>query len=89
MQTNIIKKSPRQVAEILSHYLTEATDWVEKVEIAGPGFLNFFIHAQAYFQLLQQIDQSKDKFGNIESGKCYVANIMYATIITTFVENFI
>ena len=36
------KKSPRQIAEALVEALDDC-DFLSKVEIAGPGFINFFI----------------------------------------------
>ena len=39
----LLKKSPRKIAEqIIAHIPADSTV-VEKVEIAGPGFINFFI----------------------------------------------
>nr|MBO6295236.1 arginine--tRNA ligase [Schwartzia sp. (in: firmicutes)] len=35
------RKSPRQIAEALSEWF--ARDGIERVEIAGPGFINFYL----------------------------------------------
>ena len=35
--------APRKVAEILVRNLARNPAWVEKIEIAGPGFINFYL----------------------------------------------
>ena len=37
------RKAPRQVAEIIIRHLGDGDGLVAKCEIAGPGFLNFFV----------------------------------------------
>lgn len=50
-------KSPRDVAnEIVSHL--DADDLFEKIEIAGPGFINVFLKKEAVSQSLLQLQQS-------------------------------
>ncbi len=39
-----IGKSPRDVAEQLLKALNGQIEYVERIEIAGPGFLNFYLH---------------------------------------------
>jgi arginyl-tRNA synthetase len=54
--------SPRKVAEQLIAALPPS-DIVVKVEIAGPGFINFFVHPQAIYQIIQRIHQQGRQFG--------------------------
>ncbi|MCK5899003.1 MAG: arginine--tRNA ligase, partial [Methylococcales bacterium] len=44
---------------------------VVKVEIAGPGFINFFLNPQAAYQIIPQIHQQAEKFGlsHVGAGK--------------------
>jgi arginyl-tRNA synthetase len=44
-------------------------DFVEKVEIAGPGFLNFFVSNTSVYQTIQEIHQKKSDFGKNSSGE--------------------
>ena len=37
------RKNPREIAKILSERIDDSGQVLEKMEIAGPGFLNFFI----------------------------------------------
>ena len=47
--TKALKQNPRQIAARILEALSLDSDIIEKVEIAGPGFINFFI-APAYLQ---------------------------------------
>ncbi len=43
--TKKLKKNPRQIAEEIISNLKADEEIIEKVEIAGPGFINFFFSA--------------------------------------------
>jgi arginyl-tRNA synthetase len=58
---------PRELAEKLVAALP-ANALVEKVEIAGPGFINFYLAAGAYHAELRQILDQGDTYGRSESG---------------------
>ncbi|NOR69700.1 MAG: arginine--tRNA ligase [Methylomarinum sp.] len=64
------KTNPRQLAEKVIAALP-ADSAVSKVEIAGPGFINFFINADTQFQIIKQIHDSGRQFGlsDIGAGK--------------------
>ena len=51
MLTNPAGKNPREVAEMIIAALPESSQ-VEKTEIAGPGFINFFIRSDAITSVL-------------------------------------
>ena len=38
-----MKKSPRQIAEALAADLDLYGSWFDRAEIAGPGFINFYL----------------------------------------------
>ncbi len=60
-------KKPRDVAEALIEALP-STDAVRKVEIAGPGFLNFFAATDAVAQIVPTILDNGDTFGRSLKG---------------------
>ncbi len=62
--------NPRQLAEKIISILP-ADPLVLKIELAGPGFINFFINADAQFQIIKQIHDEGRQFGlsKIGSGK--------------------
>lgn len=51
---------PRDLAEKVLAALPEVAD-ISKAEIAGPGFINFFLNADQRFAILDQI-QAQKKF---------------------------
>ncbi len=62
------KKKPREVAEWFAKRLAERKDLFAKVEVAGPGFLNFFI-APGYWQRVPlEVEKQGEDFGRVNLG---------------------
>ena len=61
-------KKPRELAETLVAALPES-DAVQKVEIAGPGFVNFFAATDAAAQVVRQVLEAGDAFGRNLAGQ--------------------
>ena len=61
---------PRELAEKILAALPESTE-IAKVEIAGAGFINFFLNANQRFAVLDQIAAQANQFGenNTHAGK--------------------
>jgi arginyl-tRNA synthetase len=60
-------KAPRQLAEMICQQLEElAPAEIEKTEIAGPGFINFFVSNASQFSVLKDIFDKKAAFGRAE-----------------------
>ena len=53
---------PRDLAEKVLENLPTVYE-ISKAEIAGPGFINFFLNADQRFVVLEQIQNQKEKFG--------------------------
>ena len=70
MLAKIAKCKPRDLAEKIVAALP-SSDQVTKVEIAGPGFINFFLAADAYHEVISTVLEEKENFGksNIGAGK--------------------
>jgi arginyl-tRNA synthetase len=64
------KLNPRQLAEQLIAALPQH-EAITKVELAGPGFINFFVNANAQYQIIKQIHDEGPGFGlsKIGAGK--------------------
>ena len=62
-------KAPRAIAEILLSQLSLEDSFFEQVEIAGPGFLNFRLSPQWYFQVLETVETMGKDYGRIDIGK--------------------
>ncbi|MBV1915052.1 MAG: arginine--tRNA ligase [Pseudomonadales bacterium] len=61
------RKSPRELATMVVDSLP-SSQWIEKVEIAGPGFINFFLTDQGGFQIIHEIIEKKQQFGRSTKG---------------------
>lgn len=64
-------KNPREVAAEIINYLNYDKEVIEKVEIAGPGFVNFYFNKNYIPRILSQVISEKERFGkwNIYNGK--------------------
>ena len=61
------KTAPRQLAEAIISALPSDSS-VEKVEIAGPGFINFFVNPTAQHQIVADILRLGSSFGKSQIG---------------------
>lgn len=59
------KVNPRQIAEKLVEMLGKETSLFEKVEIAGPGFINFFMNESVWPSVIPIACKQQDDFGRI------------------------
>lgn len=64
----IEKKNPRDLAKIIAEKLSASTELVERVEIAGPGFVNIFINHDIWRGLIPEIISSGNNFGKSRVG---------------------
>ncbi len=62
------KQKPRDLAALLIERLP-ASDSIEKVDIAGPGFINIFVAASTQYAVIPQVLAQKDAFGHSHTGQ--------------------
>ncbi|WLR41746.1 arginine--tRNA ligase [Bacillus carboniphilus] len=65
----IAKKPPRKIAEDIVAHLDTSTASIEKVEIAGPGFINFYLDNRYLTDLVSTIIQSGSDYGSVNVGQ--------------------
>jgi len=63
------KMAPRKIAEILLAHLDDFNGLVSKSEIAGPGFINFFLKTSAWIPVLKEVHQKDERYGESNAGK--------------------
>ncbi len=73
-----VSMKPRDVAEIIVKHLPIAS-FVEKVEIAGPGFINFTLTTNYVRGLLQDIFAAGEHLGNITIGNGKRAQVEFVS----------
>lgn len=64
-----LKLPPRKIAEILKEYLDLQNSFIESVEIAGPGFLNFRLSPKWYSAVLETVISEGESYGNSGEGR--------------------
>ncbi len=63
------KKNPRELAKQLVAKLSEHTGLFEKVEIAGPGFINFFIRNTVWQSVVKPVCEQAYTYGSSGIGE--------------------
>jgi len=63
-----IDKNPRELADIIAQNITRS-DLIDRVEVAGPGFINLFLTQKAYHFVINEILTKEDKFGYSDYGQ--------------------
>ncbi|HET7578804.1 MAG TPA: arginine--tRNA ligase [Bacillales bacterium] len=64
----IAKKAPRQIAEEIAEHFDKEKVSVEKIEIAGPGFMNLFMDNRYLTKLVPTILEAGEHFGSSDAG---------------------
>jgi arginyl-tRNA synthetase len=62
------RKAPRQVAEIIIKHIGNGNGLLSSCEIAGPGFINFYVAPSAWQQTLLEIEAQGPTYGLTTSG---------------------
>ncbi|MFX3617589.1 MAG: arginine--tRNA ligase [Sporolactobacillus sp.] len=65
----IARMAPRKIAEKLVASFDKEKGHIREIEIAGPGFINFFLDNQYLTNLIPAIIEAGDSYGTSDSGK--------------------
>ncbi|MDD3030758.1 MAG: arginine--tRNA ligase [Atribacterota bacterium] len=66
----IFKKPPREIANNIVQEINKKSDVsISKIEIAGPGFINFYFESSVLYKILKEIMQKGKQFGCSDAGK--------------------
>ncbi|MEG1857965.1 MAG: arginine--tRNA ligase [Pseudoflavonifractor sp.] len=60
--------APRAIAQIILEHLDLEDSFFDKAEIAGPGFLNFFLGSKWFGAVLTDIEQEGAVYGSVDEG---------------------
>jgi arginyl-tRNA synthetase len=61
-------RSPREIAESITKVLNVEEDYIEKVDVAGAGFINFTISRKYLYGVLQDILDRRERYGTADWG---------------------
>ena len=65
---SIQKMAPRKIAEAVIDNLEDADGIIARTEIAGPGFINFFLEKSAWYPVLHEIHRLNEHYGSSDMG---------------------
>ncbi len=58
-----VKQNPRKLAQDFVRMLP-SSKYIEKTELAGPGFINFYLTTQALLNVVHEVVEQKSRFGS-------------------------
>jgi len=64
-----LKSNPRSIATSIVENLNTEGSNIERVEIAGPGFINFYMNNEYFADVIKGIIDAKENYGRSDIGK--------------------
>lgn len=71
--------APRKIADTMKEYMDIGDTYFSKVEIAGPGFINFYLSDRFYADVLLDIRKCGDDYGRSDYGKGKKINVEFVS----------
>lgn len=65
----VAKRAPRQIAEEIVTQIDKQKGQINKIEIAGPGFINFFMDESYLHDVIKTVLEQGEDFGKSDVGK--------------------
>lgn len=75
--TKVLHQNPMEIANMLKENITSPL--IEKIEIAAPGFINFYLHKDRLYQELTTIINEGKNYGKNNLGNNTKVNIEYVS----------
>jgi arginyl-tRNA synthetase len=67
--TRIARKNPREIATQIVEGIDRQKAHIKEIEVAGPGFINFFIDRSYLTDVLREIEAAGEQYGRTDAGK--------------------
>ena len=67
--TKVLKRRPQEIAEEVREELLKRLDFVDDIQIAGPGFINFWLRKDAMANIINTVIEKGDAYGHSDAGK--------------------
>jgi arginyl-tRNA synthetase len=62
--SRLLETSPRDIAQRIIEHIGEPDGVVDRVQVAGAGFINFYIKTDNYHQVIRRINSEGEKYGS-------------------------
>jgi len=69
VMASIQKMPPRKIAEEIIKNINDPDGIIDRTEIAGPGFINFFLNRYSWHPVLREIHKQDTSYGALDIGK--------------------
>src|SRR5690625_1072508 len=79
----VAKKAPRQIAEQLVEQLDVERANIEKIDIAGPGFINFFMKEDFLGSIVSTVLKEKENYGRTNAGENKRVQVEFVSVNPT------
>ncbi|MEI8186694.1 MAG: arginine--tRNA ligase [Chlorobiaceae bacterium] len=73
------KRNPRELAQQIIEHLAFPPDTIAKIEVAGPGFINFYLTSLFIMRSVQQVLRDADTYGKGADGQGKRAIVEYVS----------
>lgn len=73
------RSAPRKIAEAIAENMDITDTYFSKVEVAGPGFINFYLCDSYYADVLLDIRESGDNYGRSDYGNGKKINVEFVS----------
>ncbi|HEC2146114.1 TPA: arginine--tRNA ligase [Staphylococcus delphini] len=67
--TKLAKRNPREIAQLIVDHLDNEAAHVKKIDIAGPGFINFYLDSSYLNAVINQALEQDTQFGRVAESK--------------------
>ena len=63
------KKAPRVIAQTLMNHMEDPAGLISRMEVAGPGFVNFFVADHRWYEVLRAVHEAGQAYGTVRIGE--------------------
>lgn len=77
--TRVLRRNPRQIAQTIVDNVDLEAGQIDRIEIAGPGFINLFMKNDALTQVIADVLKKGTDFGASNSGKGQKFNVEFVS----------
>ncbi len=79
MSTKALRMNPRKIGETILENIDLKGTYLERCEIAGPGFLNFYLSPSYYSAILKDVRECGKDYGRSDYGKGKKVNVEFVS----------
>jgi len=79
----IAKKAPRQIADDILESLDKSKASIDKIEVAGPGFINFFMKNDFLGEVIPAVLEAGEAYGKTNAGEGKRVQVEFVSVNPT------